>query len=219
MLSRKRVAKIRHQCWHRVIRSVEHPNQEIIDTNLTVKLHPLLCSKSAIHVSRVRKQFQLRSRSDNSLSGIRLRILSTVDAVELLFGKFTSRDGESLKSYYSWFYKMMNELVRNQCHVTNHQVNVQSASTYIQEWQRNNLQPTITTTFDFIQITSLSNQDSSQESTEELEEAGVQLNAEQADWKDDTDDESEEQELEAHYMYMAQIQELSRSVDNSGINL
>ncbi|GJQ89457.1 uncharacterized mitochondrial protein-like protein [Tanacetum coccineum] len=32
------------------------------------------------------------------------------------------------------------------------------------------------------------------------EEAGVQLNAEQADWKDDTDDESEEQELEAHYM-------------------
>ncbi|GKD81233.1 retrovirus-related pol polyprotein from transposon TNT 1-94 [Tanacetum coccineum] len=37
------------------------------------------------------------------------------------------------------------------------------------------------------------------------EEAGVQLNAEQADWKDDTDDESEDQELEAHYMYMAQI--------------
>ncbi|GJU99873.1 hypothetical protein Tco_1329144 [Tanacetum coccineum] len=39
------------------------------------------------------------------------------------------------------------------------------------------------------------------------EEAGVQLNAEQADWKDDTDDESEEHELEAHYMYMAQLQE------------
>nr|GEW66947.1 hypothetical protein [Tanacetum cinerariifolium] len=34
------------------------------------------------------------------------------------------------------------------------------------------------------------------------EEAGVQLNAEQADWKDDTDDESNDQELEAHYMYM-----------------
>ncbi|GJT07104.1 putative reverse transcriptase domain-containing protein [Tanacetum coccineum] len=39
-------------------------------------------------------------------------------------------------------------------------------------------------------------------------EAGVQLNAEQADWKDDTDDESEDQELEAHYMYMAQLQEI-----------
>nr|GEU30207.1 hypothetical protein [Tanacetum cinerariifolium] len=31
------------------------------------------------------------------------------------FGKFTSRDDESLKSYYSTFYKMMNELVWNQC--------------------------------------------------------------------------------------------------------
>ncbi|GJS31463.1 putative ribonuclease H-like domain-containing protein [Tanacetum coccineum] len=49
------------------------------------------------------------------------------------------------------------------------------------------------------------------------EEAGVQLNAEQADWKDDTDDESEEQELEAHYMYMAQLQEVTPvQVDNSG---
>ncbi|GKE86996.1 hypothetical protein Tco_1564471 [Tanacetum coccineum] len=41
------------------------------------------------------------------------------------FGKFTSRDGETLNSYYSRFYKMINELVKNQCEVTNHQVNVQ----------------------------------------------------------------------------------------------
>nr|GFB32274.1 hypothetical protein [Tanacetum cinerariifolium] len=32
------------------------------------------------------------------------------------------------------------------------------------------------------------------------EEAGIQLNAEQADWRDDTDDESKDQELEAHYI-------------------
>nr|GFC95271.1 hypothetical protein [Tanacetum cinerariifolium] len=32
------------------------------------------------------------------------------------------------------------------------------------------------------------------------EEAGIQLNAEQADWRDDTDDESEDQELEEHYI-------------------
>nr|GFB97998.1 hypothetical protein [Tanacetum cinerariifolium] len=32
------------------------------------------------------------------------------------------------------------------------------------------------------------------------EEAGIQLNAEQADWKDDTDEESDDQELEAHYI-------------------
>nr|GFC74508.1 hypothetical protein [Tanacetum cinerariifolium] len=37
------------------------------------------------------------------------------------------------------------------------------------------------------------------------EEARIQLNVEQADWKDDTDDESDDQELEAHYMYMAKV--------------
>nr|GFC64578.1 hypothetical protein [Tanacetum cinerariifolium] len=35
------------------------------------------------------------------------------------------------------------------------------------------------------------------------------LNADQADWKDDTDDESDDQELETRYMYMAKIQEVS----------
>ncbi|GJX58863.1 copia protein [Tanacetum coccineum] len=48
------------------------------------------------------------------------------------------------------------------------------------------------------------------------EEVGVDMNAEQDDWKDDTDDESEDQELEAHYMYMAQIQEVTPDpVDSS----
>nr|GEU49011.1 retrovirus-related Pol polyprotein from transposon TNT 1-94 [Tanacetum cinerariifolium] len=51
------------------------------------------------------------------------------------FRKFTSRDGESLESYYSRFYKMMNELVRNQCDVTNHQVNVQFLLQLQPEWQ------------------------------------------------------------------------------------
>nr|GEU57390.1 hypothetical protein [Tanacetum cinerariifolium] len=49
------------------------------------------------------------------------------------------------------------------------------------------------------------------------EEDGVQLNSEQADWRDDTDDEPDDQELEAHYMYMAQIQEVTPdAADNSG---
>nr|GEZ99327.1 ribonuclease H-like domain-containing protein [Tanacetum cinerariifolium] len=47
-------------------------------------------------------------------------------------------------------------------------------------------------------------------------EAGIQLNAEQADCRDDTDDESKNQKLEAHYMYMAQLQEVSPDVANSG---
>nr|GEZ93244.1 zinc finger, CCHC-type [Tanacetum cinerariifolium] len=48
------------------------------------------------------------------------------------------------------------------------------------------------------------------------EEARIQLNAEQADWKDDTDDESDDQELEAHYMYMAKVQEVSPDAVDSG---
>nr|GEU70285.1 hypothetical protein [Tanacetum cinerariifolium] len=49
------------------------------------------------------------------------------------------------------------------------------------------------------------------------EEAGFQLNAKQADWRDDTDDEPDDQELEAHYIYMAQIQEVTPdAADNSG---
>nr|GFC67105.1 hypothetical protein [Tanacetum cinerariifolium] len=52
------------------------------------------------------------------------------------FRKFTSQDGKSLESYYSRFYKMMNKLIRNQCRVTNHQVNVQFLLQLQPEWQR-----------------------------------------------------------------------------------
>ncbi|GKG27171.1 hypothetical protein Tco_0402874, partial [Tanacetum coccineum] len=52
------------------------------------------------------------------------------------FGKFTSRDDESLESYYLRFYKMMNEVVKNKCDVTNHQVNVQFLLQLQPEWQR-----------------------------------------------------------------------------------
>ncbi|GJU63315.1 retrovirus-related pol polyprotein from transposon TNT 1-94 [Tanacetum coccineum] len=45
------------------------------------------------------------------------------------------------------------------------------------------------------------------------EEVGVQLNAEQADWKDDTDDESDNQELEAHYMTKDDTGELDQERD------
>nr|GEY97479.1 hypothetical protein [Tanacetum cinerariifolium] len=44
------------------------------------------------------------------------------------------------------------------------------------------------------------------------EEAGFQLSAEQADWRDVTDDEPKDQELKAHYIYMAQIQEVTPNV-------
>ncbi|GJW17821.1 retrovirus-related pol polyprotein from transposon TNT 1-94 [Tanacetum coccineum] len=44
--------------------------------------------------------------------------------------------------------------------------------------------------------------------TREIPEQGVPLQAEQADWLADTDEEIDEQELEAHYSFMAKIQEV-----------
>ncbi|GJW08529.1 retrovirus-related pol polyprotein from transposon TNT 1-94 [Tanacetum coccineum] len=41
------------------------------------------------------------------------------------FGQFTSHDGETIKSYYTRFYKMMNEMIRNNLTVATMQVNVQ----------------------------------------------------------------------------------------------
>ncbi|GKD97810.1 hypothetical protein Tco_1381707 [Tanacetum coccineum] len=209
------------------------------------------------------------------------------------FGKFTSRDGESLESYYSGFYKMMNELVINKCDVTNHQVNVQFLLHLQPEWQRSqpaatrnrgkaivnsplptyDQEPTMVAEDDemskekeidklmalislsFKKIykptnnnlrtssnTSRANQDNSpriNRGTEydnhttvnvvgarenvarecqklkrakdaayhkekmllcKQEEAGIQLSAEQSDWRDDIDDEPDDQELEAHYI-------------------
>nr|GEV13562.1 hypothetical protein [Tanacetum cinerariifolium] len=48
------------------------------------------------------------------------------------------------------------------------------------------------------------------------EEAEIQLNAEQADWKDDTNDKSDDQELESHYMSMAKLQQVSLDAVDSG---
>nr|GEZ64578.1 hypothetical protein [Tanacetum cinerariifolium] len=192
------------------------------------------------------------------------------------------------------FYKMMNELVRNQCDVTNHQVNVQFLLQLQPEWQRsqstatknrgkaivNSPSPICENPSVVVEDDEIANQDNSPRinrgtgyDTQRIvnvdgarenvgtpvvqksriqcynfkeyghvarechkpkrakdaayhkekmllckqEEAGFQLNAEQADWKDDTDDESEDQKLEAHYMYMEKLQEVSTDdADNSG---
>nr|GEV56152.1 RNA-directed DNA polymerase, eukaryota, reverse transcriptase zinc-binding domain protein [Tanacetum cinerariifolium] len=46
--------------------------------------------------------------------------------------------------------------------------------------------------------------------------AGARETVEQVDWRDDIDDELEDQELKAHYMYMAQLQEVSPDATDSG---
>ncbi|GJW83283.1 hypothetical protein Tco_0156428 [Tanacetum coccineum] len=52
------------------------------------------------------------------------------------FGKFTSHDGESMESYYSRFYKMMNEMIRNNLTVATMQVNVRFLQQLQPEWSR-----------------------------------------------------------------------------------
>ncbi|GJT28373.1 hypothetical protein Tco_0908648 [Tanacetum coccineum] len=91
------------------------------------------------------------------------------------FGKFTSRDGESLESYYS-----------------------RTSSNTSRANQDNTLRINRGTGYD--------NQRTINVTGARENVAGFQLNIEQADWMDDTDDEPNDQELEAHYMYMAQVQ-------------
>nr|GEW99319.1 hypothetical protein [Tanacetum cinerariifolium] len=131
------------------------------------------------------------------------------------FRKFTSRDGGSLESYYS---RSQQAATRNRekAIVNSH------PPIYDQE-------PSMVAEDDEIDAEynnqRLGNVAGARETVAyhrekmllcKQEEVGIQLNAEQADWRDDTDDESEAQELEAHYMYMAQIQEVSLDVADSG---
>ncbi|GKB84902.1 hypothetical protein Tco_0957174 [Tanacetum coccineum] len=93
------------------------------------------------------------------------------------FGKFTSKDGESIDSYYIRFYKVMNEMIRN------------------------NL---IVHTLQFV--------------NQREEQLLVTGNLYETRYSSKcTYEESNEQELEAHYMYMAKIHEvLHATVENSG---
>nr|GEZ67269.1 hypothetical protein [Tanacetum cinerariifolium] len=52
------------------------------------------------------------------------------------FGKFTSHDGETMESYYTRFYKMMNEIIRNNLIVATMQVNVLFLQQLQPEWSR-----------------------------------------------------------------------------------
>nr|GEU73394.1 retrovirus-related Pol polyprotein from transposon TNT 1-94 [Tanacetum cinerariifolium] len=52
------------------------------------------------------------------------------------FGKFTSHDGETMESYYTRFYKLMNEMIKNNLTVTTMQVNVQFLQQLQPEWSR-----------------------------------------------------------------------------------
>nr|GEV99316.1 retrovirus-related Pol polyprotein from transposon TNT 1-94 [Tanacetum cinerariifolium] len=137
---------------------------------------------------------------------------------------------------------------RNQCKVTNHQVNVQFLLQLQPEWQRsqqaatrnrgkaivNSLQPIYDQEPSMVAEDDETSQDKEIDkrmanlptTTFELHQTpvekiriilqGLTKVLEQTDWRDDTDDdELEDQELEAHYMYMAQLQEVTPDAADS----
>nr|GEY75395.1 reverse transcriptase domain-containing protein [Tanacetum cinerariifolium] len=226
----------------------------------------------------------------------------------LEFGKFTSHDRESMELYYTRFYKLMNEMIRNNLTVTTMHVNVQFLQQLQPKWSRlvtivkqqhkldevsyhklfdilkqyqnevnelraeklarnanplalyfkkiykptnNNLRTSSNSKNKNVDMTPrYKNDDHSgqfrtqrtvnvvgtrqkecrkpkrvKDSTYHKEkmllckqaEQGVPLQAEQYDWLEDTDEEVDEQVLEAHYSYMAKIQEVPAA--DSGIDL
>nr|GEU97984.1 hypothetical protein [Tanacetum cinerariifolium] len=166
------------------------------------------------------------------------------------FRKFTSQDGESLDSYYSRFYTMMNELVRNQCIITNRLVNVLFLLQLKPEWQRivtivkqnqdlknvsyhklydmlkqhqnkiNEIRDKrLARTANLLAVVAqqqsvyhpqLNPTDYTQSSSTRSQAATKN----RVDWWD-TNGESKDQELKAHYMYMAKIQEVIPDAANN----
>nr|GEY31514.1 hypothetical protein [Tanacetum cinerariifolium] len=119
------------------------------------------------------------------------------------FGKFTSRDGELIMSYYSRFYKMMNEMYQNEFN----EIRAEKIA------KNENLLALVAAAQQY-QILIIKHQNECKKPKRVKDytyhkekmllckqaEKGFLLQEEQADWLEDTDEEVDEQELEAHYI-------------------
>nr|GEU65234.1 hypothetical protein [Tanacetum cinerariifolium] len=161
------------------------------------------------------------------------------------FGKFTSHDEETMESYYTKFYKLMNETIRNNLTVATMQKNLALIAKNFKKIYKptnNNLRTSSNSKNKNVDTTprykndNQSGQFGNQRTVNvagarenecrkpkrvkdfayhkekmllcKQAELGIPLQAEQYDWLADTDEEVDEQELEAHYSYMAKIQEV-----------
>ncbi|GJW54243.1 retrovirus-related pol polyprotein from transposon TNT 1-94 [Tanacetum coccineum] len=135
------------------------------------------------------------------------------------FGQFTSHDGETIESYYTRFYKMMNEMIRNNLTVATMQVNLLMKkdkempkilaliAKYFKKLYKptnNNLRTSSNTRNKYVDTTPRYKNDN------QTVQFGNQRTVKVVRARDtvDTDEEIDEQELEAHYSYMAKIQEV-----------
>nr|GEV61236.1 hypothetical protein [Tanacetum cinerariifolium] len=138
------------------------------------------------------------------------------------FGKFTSRDGETMESYYTRFYKLMKEMIRNNLTVTTMQIykptknnlrtslNSKNKNVDTTPWYKNDDHSGQFRTQRIVNVAAARENVGSKEKMLLCKQAkqGVPLQAEQYHWLADTNEEVDEQELEAHYSYMAKIQEV-----------
>ncbi|GKB44695.1 hypothetical protein Tco_0889637 [Tanacetum coccineum] len=144
----------------------------------------------------------------------------------LEFSKFTSRNGESIESYYTTFYRMMNEMVRNKLKVDTMLANVRPTNNNLRTTlnTRNKNVDTYLRTEKDRQTGQFRNQRTGfghfakecrkpkkvkdyeyhkeKMSLCKQESRGITLSAEPDERLQDTNEELDEQELESHYMYM-----------------
>nr|GEX53411.1 retrovirus-related Pol polyprotein from transposon TNT 1-94 [Tanacetum cinerariifolium] len=130
------------------------------------------------------------------------------------FGKFTLRDGKSLESYYSRSQQAATRnrgkaIVNSPPPIYDQEPSMVAEDDEMsKDKEIDKLMALISLSIKKIYKPTNNNLQTSSNTTyhrEKMllckqEEARIQLNAEQADWRDDTDDESEDQELEAHYI-------------------
>ncbi|GJQ99970.1 retrovirus-related pol polyprotein from transposon TNT 1-94 [Tanacetum coccineum] len=153
-------------------------------------------------------------------------------------GKFISKDGESLESYYSSSYFNLNQNGKGHEVISDEEETprdkeiqkpmalISTSFKKIYKPTNNNLGTSSNTRnkkFDNTprldrrigydrQIGQYENQ-RAVNVTGNRENVGTLISAKQYDWVQDSDEEEEDQELEAHYVYMAKIQEVIAAVD------
>nr|GEZ88607.1 hypothetical protein [Tanacetum cinerariifolium] len=200
------------------------------DDSLAIREHTTV--KTPMNMSPENKaHFQAQKKAIHLiLTAIGDEIYSTVDACQK-----AQEMWEAIKR----FYKLMNEMIRNNLTVAIMQANVQFLQQLQPEWSRlaRNTNPLA------LVATAQANQDPYYQTSKSHKshapsskplavkdsayhkekmllckqaEQGVSLQAEQYDWLADTDEEINEQELEAHYSYMSKIQEVPTA--DSGTN-
>ncbi|GJT74980.1 hypothetical protein Tco_1041705 [Tanacetum coccineum] len=102
----------------------------ISDEEFVVHVIPLAVNPAPIVAMRCWKPLERATQGES------LNVQDVKTNLFWKFRKFTSRDGESIESYYSRFYKLMNELTRNNLQVITMQVNVQFLQQLQPEWSR-----------------------------------------------------------------------------------